>query len=54
MPPLSELIRPVKTYSSQAQQAYLFLSESSLRVIYAMMYEPASVWKMVRLYDDAS
>lgn len=52
MPSMTELIRPVKDYSPQAQRAYLFLSESALRVVYGILYEPASVWRVVRFYDD--
>ncbi|WP_078598445.1 hypothetical protein [Evansella clarkii] len=52
MPAFNQLIRPVEKYSFQAQQAYLFLSESSQRVVYGMKYEPDYIWKMVQLYDE--
>lgn len=54
MPSMTELLRPVKDYSPQAQHAYLFLSESALRVVYGVLYEPAHVWRVVRFYDDES
>ncbi|MCR6108687.1 hypothetical protein HXA34_20535 [Salipaludibacillus agaradhaerens] len=40
MAPFNELIRPVETYSTKAQKAYLFLSESALRVVYGIKYDP--------------
>lgn len=52
MPSMTELIRPVTGYSPQAQQAYVFLSETALRVVYGMLYEPSQVWRMVRYYDE--
>lgn len=52
MPTLDEIIRPVKGYSVQAQHAYIFLSETALRAVYGMMYEPDHVWKVVRFYDE--
>lgn len=52
MPSMTELIRPVKEYSPQAQRAYVFLSESVLRLAYGIIYEPAYVWRVVRFYDD--
>lgn len=52
MPTLGEIIRPVNGFSVQAQQAYIFLTESALRAVYGMLYEPDHVWKVVRFYDD--
>ncbi|PAE87702.1 hypothetical protein CHH72_17195 [Shouchella clausii] len=52
MPPMKELIRPVERCSVQAQRAHVFLSESAMRVVYGMLYEPDRVWKVVRLCDE--
>jgi hypothetical protein len=52
MPSMTELVRPVRDDSPQAQRAYIFLSESALRVVYGIVYEPAYIWRVVRFYDD--
>lgn len=52
MPSWQELVRPVEMLSAESQQAYIFLSEMALRVAYGMLYEPATVWRVVRLYDS--
>lgn len=52
MPSWQELTQPVSGLSIEAQHAYLFLTESALRVVYGILYEPDHVWKVVRFYDE--
>lgn len=52
MPPLDQLTRSVQSFSTEAQRAYIFLSETAMRVVYGMLYEPDHVWKVVGFYDD--
>ncbi|MGX1195731.1 hypothetical protein [Metabacillus sp. SLBN-84] len=52
MPQMDELTRPVERVSAQAKWAYVFLSESALRTVYGMLYEPDHIWKVVGFYAE--